>query len=145
VIDAATYGRQPAPGISMGPIAHVVPEDRGAEWVCLLFWQAPTPYAPTAGVAGPALKVYANEGRWVVDCPDCSGAQLACRTDPRFMCVYCGNASVGGKWRPVSWPRSADLIEIELSARPVEHQHWLPGDTLRQLRAENAAHGLVSA
>jgi hypothetical protein len=84
-----------------------------------------------------AIEVYANHGRWVVECPTCHGAQLAVRTDPRFMCVNCGNASVGGVWRPVIWPKDHPEIEAILDARPMPHtRNWAPGETVKDLRRE---------
>lgn len=84
-----------------------------------------------------AVEVYANHGRWIVECPVCHGAQLAVRDDPRFMCVSCGNVSVGGKWRPVIWPKDHHKIEALLDGRPMAHtRNWNPGETLQSLLRE---------
>lgn len=107
-------------------------------------WTAPRPLLAainaSMGRAGTAVHVYANHGRWIVECPDCHGAQLASPTDRRFMCSDCGNGNVGGVWRPVSWPTDKQLSSIEdlLAYRPPENQNWRPGETLTQLRGENA-------
>jgi hypothetical protein len=91
--------------------------------------------------ASEAVEVYANHGRWIAECPDCCGAQLASRTDLRFMCNNCANAAVGCLWRAVVWPKSAAQIEALLDARPLAHsRNWAPGDTLRKLKADNVAH-----
>lgn len=95
--------------------------------------------APLGGRAV-AVAAYANHGRWVVECPDCRGAQLASPSDPRFMCNCCGNVAAGGAWRPVIWPKNRDAIEEQLAARPPENRNWSPGESLAQLRRENEAH-----
>lgn len=104
-------------------------------------WRAPRPLlealtAPT-GPAGSAVPVVANQARWVVECPACHGAQLASPSDRRFMCDNCGNLAVGGKWRPVTWPPDPDAIAAVLADRPAENRNWLPGETVKALRAEN--------
>lgn len=84
-----------------------------------------------------AVEVYANHGRWIVECPVCHDAQLASRDDHRFMCVGCGNASIGGVWRPVVWPKNHAAIEALLDERPRHLANALPGETLEQIRKEN--------
>lgn len=97
-----------------------------------------------AGIATtPPIPVYANHGRWVVDCPDCSNAQLACRTDKRFMCNECGNVGVSGLWRRVDWPKDDEAIEAELHRRSLANQNWTPRLNLNELKAESLAHGML--
>lgn len=113
-----------------------VPPARGAEWAPRAHWTAPAPLeaamaAPTAH--GESVSVVVNHGRWVVACPDCQGAQLACRTDKRFMCDECGNVAIGGEWRPVVWPPQATAIEAVLKRRRIVNQNWLPGETVQDL------------
>lgn len=119
-----------------------IPAERGAEWVPRLTWVSPEPIekAMRARTAPRPASVPAevNEARWVVQCPDCGGAQLACRSDRRFMCNECGNVAIGGLWRPVDWPAEAEAIEAELAQRPEANQHWRAGETLEQLRDEYA-------
>lgn len=123
-----------------------IPTKRGAEWAPVLHWRAPRPLADAmaarVGPAAIAVPAYVNAGRWVVECPDCHSAQLACRTDHRFMCSECANAAVGGLWRPVRWPAKVDQIEALLAVRPVENRNCMPGETLKQLRAENSERDL---
>lgn len=119
-----------------------VPGNRGAEWAPRQFWHAPLPAAEAleaAGTptAGTEIEVYANQGRWVAECPDCHSAQLACRTDRRFLCVECGNVAVGGRWRSVVWPDDVPGIEAALEERDGVNQNWLPGETVADLLAEN--------
>lgn len=98
--------------------------------------------ASTAG-ASESVTVVGNHGRWVVECPDCAGAQVACRTDRRFMCNECANITIGGHWRPVAWPAEATAIDAELDKRPRQNQNWLPGESVKQLRSETIAAGVV--
>lgn len=134
--DAATYAAMiNAPRL---------PSERSAELAPRMFWLAPTAPAFTADVSpGSPLVVYLNHGRWVVECPDCHGAQLACWTDRRFLCNECGNIAVTGLWRAIAWPADREAIEAVLALRPEVNQNWLPGETVAALKAESAAHGLV--
>jgi ribosomal protein L37AE/L43A len=113
-----------------------------AAQMAALHWQAPTPLLEALNARlGPksvAVEVYANQGRWIVECPDCRGAQLASVADPRFMCNCCGNVQIGGVYRPVVWPKAREQVEGLLADRPRENQNWRPGETVKQLRAENA-------
>lgn len=120
------------------------PADRLAEAAPSLFWQAPIPSnlnTPTAP-APLGVAAYVNEGRWVVECPDCLGAQLAAREDRRFLCHCCGNVAIGGHWRPVAWPEDVPGIEAALELRPEVNAHWLPGESVAHLKRENAEHGI---
>lgn len=84
-----------------------------------------------------AVEVRAEHGRWLVDCPDCKGAQYAPLTDHRFMCNNCANLAIGSLWRPVVWPKDRENIETLLEARPMLHnQNWNPGETVGDLRNE---------
>lgn len=120
------------------PVGNLSPAER-----CLLpqHWTAPTPldaaYAAPTGPASTAVFAVANHGRWVVECPDCHGAQLTAHEDPRFMCVECGNAAIGGKWRPVVWPKYPRDISALLDERPRHLANTEPGQTLKQVRKEN--------
>lgn len=120
------------------------PADRLAEAAPSLFWQAPVPLRLDKAMApgSEAVEVYVNEARWIVECPDCHGAQLAARDDRRFMCNECANVAIEGLWRPVAWPAGVEEIEDALSKRKPGNANWLPGETPADLRAENAAHGI---
>lgn len=107
----------------------------------LAVWLAETPHAEAmsapVGKKDTAIKVYANHGRWIAECPDCGDAQLAAREDRRFMCVGCANVAVGGVWRPVTWPRNLEALEEILDARPSHlNRNWSPGETIADLIAE---------
>lgn len=117
-----------------------------AESIPAAHWLAPVSLAEamSAGLAPAELAVeaYANAGRWVVQCPDCNGAQLACRTDPRFMCNECANVGAAGLWRSVVWSEETDEVEAVLSVRPFANQNWEPGELVTDLAAENVDHDL---
>lgn len=124
-------------------LAHrsTVTPDRGGEWAPRAAWSAAVPLeqamAAKTAPATEAITAYGNHDRWVVECPDCASAQLACRTDHRFMCGECGNVAIGGLWRPVVWPTGGRAIEAELSQRPERvTRNWLPGETVAELAAE---------
>lgn len=116
-----------------------VPATRGAEWI---HHQLRSTSAPLSAATDPeaAVPAYANHGRWVVDCPNCCNAQLACRTDHRFLCNECGNITVGRLWRPVIWPANSAAIEAMLDNRPREYQNWNPGEPAVSLAIENLEH-----
>lgn len=116
-----------------------VPGSRGAEWIHHWLKSRVNLEAGTAPAAA-AVAVYVNHGRWVVDCPDCNNAQLACRTDYRFLCNDCGNVVIQGLWRPVVWPLDPAAIEAELDTRPLPNQNWATTQTLADLTAETLVH-----
>lgn len=92
--------------------------------------------------SGESLKARVNHSRWIVDCPDCRGAEFAWREKGLFMCQTCFNTMVGGKWRRVEFPDDQYEIEDVLAARPMAHQrNWSPGEILDELKAENVLRG----
>jgi len=122
-------------------------EDKArAETVARVGWRAPISpdqaFAADVGPVGTAVAAYVSHGSWVVECPDCAGAQFACPDDHRFMCNECANALNGGLWRPVIWDKQRAKIEALLQNRPRENQNWRPGETLDELRAENEQNGV---
>lgn len=108
-------------------------------------WQAKTVSlaAALAAPTGPpssGVRVYANHGRWVVECPDCHAAQIASKEDKRFMCNGCANVAVAGKWRPVTWPSNDAELAALLKARPSVNQNWVD-ETVTALTNENKTWG----
>lgn len=105
------------------------------------FWLGPQSVeealAAPMGPKSTAIPAVANHGRWIAECPDCRGAQLTAPEDLRFMCVECGNASIGGKWRPVVWPKGHKAIGELLDERPKHLANTTPGQTLAEIREEN--------
>lgn len=108
-------------------------------WLWHRFDVSPFPRLPSAA-AQTARPVFVNDGRWLVQCP-CGGAQYASKTDHRFFCIDCLNATANGLWVAVTWPQYPGLIEAVLDVRPTNQADWLPGETLSQLAAENQANG----
>lgn len=89
------------------------------------------------------IDVVINHGRWIAECPTCKDAQLASRTDLRFMCVSCANSAIGGAWRPVRWPVEQAAIEEALTVRPdVSAQNWTPDETAADLTEQNTEAGI---
>lgn len=119
-----------------------IPDTRGAEWIHHMLRDSQVNLDAATAPVDTSVQVYANYGRWIAECPDCQGAQLACRTDPRFLCNECGNVTVGGLWRPVIWPADVTGIETALQNRPLGNQNWVPGEQVSDLKADNAKHGV---
>ena len=102
-------------------------------------------HRPDEGPAiGPPVEARINQGRWLADCPFCSGAELIEPETPEFMCWSCGNAKNGGRFVVVSVPATRQREEIErlLSSRPADNQNWNPGEDMAFLVAENVLHGI---
>lgn len=143
-IDVFSLGDQYEIGLLMKDakdfVAGSIPAARGAEWIHH-YTRSETRSHLSNGIAkNSALKVYVNHGRWIAECPDCHGAQLACRSDHRFLCIDCGNIAVGNLWRAVHWPADPDGIEEALRHRPLENQNWDHPQTVEDLRAESIVH-----
>lgn len=86
------------------------------------------------------VHAYANRGRWVAECFDCSAAASLDRFQDGFVCE-CGY--------PVSvvWPSEAMVHGVErlLLMRPSrKNQNWLPQETLHDLLQENAENGVLT-
>lgn len=93
-----------------------------------------------------------NHGRWIADCPrqGCANAEAL---EPKQMDYACSNCMLVAK---VEWPRNPDGISEALGRRPIpQNQNWYPkghpeavalgiahGETVKQLLAENAEHGV---
>ena len=110
---------------------------------------------------------YVYHGEWVADCPqkDCAnvefmelkrdqGRGIAGTRGERkdvFFCSYCKVMATS-----VHWPANADELMEVLERRPIPHtRNWYPeghltaikfgirdGETIDELRAENAQHGI---
>jgi hypothetical protein len=78
-----------------------------------------------------------GQPRWMADCPrPCGGAEVVSPDSP-FLCGSCGATCA------VVWPAERDDIEAVLAARPDPMtRNWSPGETVRDLIAENRAHGI---
>lgn len=96
---------------------------------------------------------YVNFGRWVADCPavPCAhpltaeravGAEYVAPGLP-FMCQWCWNQDIEGRFRHVDFPADRETLEVELLKRiEPDTRNWLPGETLADLQIENIAHGV---
>jgi hypothetical protein len=91
-----------------------------------------------------------NHGHWIASCECGSEGEpspgcVVWLDWPIGWCVRCGNAGAGGRWRPVVVPDSPTALAIAavLDLRPdPATQNWEPGESVAELVAENAAHGL---
>lgn len=91
--------------------------------------------------AGVPLKAVIANGCWVVlcDAPDCHGAEAVTMNDPIFFCFSCFNVSNGYHVRPVEFPEADFVAELttELMKRKPEHMHWVPGETVEDIKEQN--------
>jgi len=84
------------------------------------------------------VKARVNEGRWIADCPDCSGAELVMLGEP----FVCKSKNHGVRY-DVEWPTDKDEIEAALAVRKTVNRHWSPGESVEDLQRENREHGIV--
>lgn len=81
----------------------------------------------------------ANWGRWVSECGGlhCRNAWQVEPGETSWACYLCGSVN------DVRWPNDPAAIEYLLSLRPdVITRNWVPGETIQDLIAENALHGI---
>lgn len=87
-----------------------------------------------------AARVY--DDTWIVDCPDCGGAEFVFLEGPFLMwCHSCGNVTAAGLWRRVAMPDHRAEIEAILDKRPLRSQRNWSTETLYELELENAENG----
>jgi hypothetical protein len=96
-----------------------------------------------------------NWGRWLADCPaaPCAnpvtgeragGAEYVSPGLP-FMCQWCWNQEIAGRFREVDFPAAREALEAELVKRDVaDNRNWTPGETLADLQADNIVHGVAA-
>lgn len=98
------------------------------------------PITEVAVDAKPAI-ARLNHSRWLADCPNGDRGAMLLNYDQPYMCPYCCNVDIGGRWRPVEWPTNIQEIERCLEKRMLPHtRNWEPGETIWQLRKENREH-----
>lgn len=88
--------------------------------------------------------VEANWGRWVARCPRqwCTNAMQVEPGDSAFICLGAGGC---GWTAALVWPPDPPAIELLLMMRPVPRtRNWMPGESLEDLIAENARHGVLA-
>lgn len=76
---------------------------------------------------GKPLDARIEYARWIVDCPNCNGAEFAFE-DKLFFCSQCRNSLIGGDAYRVKMPNEKDRKDIEeiLGKRPIINRHWKP-------------------
>lgn len=97
--------------------------------------------APALGYVN-SLWPYEPTARWLARCPDCPiGEAYVWLDGPLVMlCVFCGNRSIGFKFRPVELPSAWRQIAALLMERPdPKNWHWTPGESLDDIRAGTAS------
>lgn len=82
-----------------------------------------------------------NQGRWIADCRDCTGAEVVF-DDGWTLCVSCILEDRGIDWRRVVFPRDRLAIEQALAPRRVENRNWEVEETVVDLLRDNMEHGL---
>lgn len=90
--------------------------------------QPPGPRPVGEAPAAPPVTARMNYARWLADC-ECGSAVLLFRAEPEcrwFWDPVCGNATTGGKLRPVLWPADRALIDANKATLPAELAHWQP-------------------
>jgi len=94
----------------------------------------------------PPLQVRINQGRWITDCDNCTGAENVTADDPVMYCFSCGNSHLDGQLAPVQFPGETDRRKIEelLLVRQRINQNWTPTEPVGRLRDENRGHGIVT-
>lgn len=91
---------------------------------------------------GELLEARIEHSRFIVDCPNCNGAEFMFE-DKLFLCSQCKNSNVNGKARKVKLPKERGEIEAILVERPIKNRHWSPGETSEDLIAENLEMGVI--
>ncbi len=95
-----------------------------------------------------SLKAYVNHGRWLVDCPQCGGAEIVKVSKP-FECRGKNNAGFHGETTEcgcvmdVEWPNEKLAIEAILIKRKLENRNWAWGETADDLKGENVKQGII--
>lgn len=91
----------------------------------------------------PIVRAKINHGRWIADCPFCTGSELVWFEEPSlFFCFSCKNKAVGSYLLKVEIPKSYQKIENILMVRHPVNRNW-QGETLSALKSENTKVGVV--
>ena len=84
------------------------------------------------------MDAYINWSRWVTDCEQCANATELQAGQVRWVCGRCGTDQA------VQWPTDVDSIHAALVVRVApENRNWRQPETVPDLIAENAAHGVL--
>ena len=92
------------------------------------------------------LKARLNWGRWIADCPNCRGAEIV-KPGEEFICYSCYPNALTNKKKAlkryeVVFPKIKLEIDKIMSKRDMQNRNWYPGETLKELRKENADNGV---
>lgn len=105
------------------------------------------------------IPAYINHGRLIAECPVCRSAEFVAPGQLEFECgneriakeyaergeIFPGRVLIGcGHRDRLQFPADFDSIWVALRQRPLVNQNWVPGETLVDLRLENAGHQLPS-
>lgn len=90
-----------------------------------------------------------NHGRWIVDCPDCNGAELAWR-GADFQCLSelnlfeLGQLETPPPTYKLQWvsPRLEVKAIKVLRLRKLENMNWRHTETIKDLREDNLKAGI---
>lgn len=91
---------------------------------------------------GKPLEARIEHARYIIDCPNCNSAEFAFE-DKLFFCSICSNSNVEGKILKVKMPKERKEIESILSKRLIVNRHWLPNETVSDLRKESLKMGVI--
>lgn len=64
------------------------------------------------------LTARVDDGRWVVDCPNCNSALMTSSEWSVFVCAECGSPETEGRFYGVAYPKDREKIERLLLLRP---------------------------
>jgi hypothetical protein len=113
-----------------------VPTDGASTIIDLARLRGQDVTTPTVGApVDPPVVAWVNQGRWLGECglPNparggevCKNAQYVALDDPRFYCIACENADVGGAWRNVTLPADPPAVEASIEGLPETEQNWEP-------------------
>lgn len=90
-----------------------------------------------------------NHGRWITDCPDCNGAELAWR-GVDFQCMSemalfeLGRAENPPPIYKLQWKSPKEEMQAIkiLRLRKLENMNWAHNETINDLRAQNRKAGI---
>lgn len=91
---------------------------------------------------------YVNHGRWVVDCRGCNTSWIVRPETPSLLIDAKGGVHTEcscGAVVVAQFPGEKSAIDDLLLSRPDVNRNWRPGESIFDLRIENAAHGVGGA
>ena len=109
------------------------------EWIETM---SSTPFyqAPQEVLLEPILTPEVNQGRWIILCPSCSGAEIASTLLLQFYCFSCFNSGHDNHILPIAFPDNKEEIEIALLQRPHHDFMSWTDETIEQLMETDGFH-----